>query len=243
MATKVALITGANKGIGKETARQLGHLGYHILLGSRDAERGQSAVNELTADGLSVELLPLAVTEPDSIDAAVKLVTEKFGHLDVLVNNAGVGVDFGVPASEGTEAQWQESFAVNLFAVVNVTNAFLPLLKKSESGRIVALSSILGSLANAADPKNTWAGTGAAYAASKAALNMYFVQLARELEGTQIKINLAHPGYVKTDMTGGEDGPAPLGVKDGAKTSVHLATLPEDGPTGGYFHLDRPLPW
>jgi NAD(P)-dependent dehydrogenase (short-subunit alcohol dehydrogenase family) len=104
MATKIALITGANKGIGKETARQLGHLGYHILLGSRDTERGQSAVEELVADGLSVELLPLAVTDPDSIDAAVKTVTEKFGHLDVLVNNAGVGIDFGVPASEGTEA-------------------------------------------------------------------------------------------------------------------------------------------
>jgi NAD(P)-dependent dehydrogenase (short-subunit alcohol dehydrogenase family) len=240
---KIALVTGANKGIGKETARQLGTLGYHVLVGSRDAARGQAAVDELTAAGLSAELLPLVVTDPASVAAAVKTVEEKYGRLDVLINNAGVGIDFGVPASAATDWQWQETFATNLFGVVTTTNAFLPLLKKSESGRIVALSSILGSLANAANPGNAWSGSGAAYAASKAALNMYYVQLARELKDTSIKVNLAHPGYVKTDMTGGEDGPAHLGVKDGAKTSVALATLDADGPTGGYFHNSETLPW
>ena len=243
---KIALITGGNKGIGKETARQLGTLGYTVLIGARDSVRGESAAAELQGLGIDAHFLALDVANPESPTAAAAEVKAKYGHLDVLVNNAGVGIDFGVPSSVATSEQWLDTFAVNVFGVVNTTQAFLPLLKESAAGRIVHLSSILGSLAFSADPASPiggWSGTGTAYAASKAAVNMYTVHLAKELADTNVKVNAAHPGYVKTDMTGGDDGPAPLYVSDGAKTSVRLATLGEDGPTGGYFHLDDTLPW
>ncbi len=241
-ASKVALVTGANKGIGFETARQLGKLGMTVLVGARDAPKADGAATTLKGEGIDARPLVLDVADAGGIADAAHEVSAHFDHLDILVNNAGVGGDSGA-ASDQTEAVWRRTFDTNVFGLVAVTQAFLPLLRKSEAGRVVNLSSILGSLEYAADPKSPIGGitgTGTAYAVSKAAVNMYTVHLARELAGTPIKVNAAHPGWVKTDM-GGEA--APMGLSDGAKTSVHLATLPADGPTGGYFHWGELLPW
>jgi NAD(P)-dependent dehydrogenase (short-subunit alcohol dehydrogenase family) len=159
------------------------------------------------------------------------------------VNNAGVAKDFRVPASQGSLEQWRETFETNVFNLVSLTQKLLPLVKKSNAGRIVNLTSIMGSLTHHSDPNSPIAGSsssGTAYNASKAALNMFTVNLANELKGTSVKVNAAHPGWVKTDMGGQE---APLEIPAGAKTSVILATLPDDGPTGGYFFLGDTLPW
>jgi NAD(P)-dependent dehydrogenase (short-subunit alcohol dehydrogenase family) len=239
---KIALVTGANKGIGFETARQLAACGITVLIGARDEKRGREAAETLKKEGLDVQFLQLDVNDPISQDNAAKFIADKFGKLDILVNNAGVARDNRVPASKGTPEQWRDTFETNLFSLVSLTQKLLPLVKKSDAGRIVNLSSILGSLAMNSDPNSPLGApsAGAAYHASKAALNMFTVHLANELKDTPIKINSAHPGWVKTDM-GGEA--APLEVADGAKTSVWLATLPNDGPTGGYFFNGEALPW
>ena len=242
--TKVALITGANKGIGLETARQLAQQGVSVLLGSRDASKGEEAAATLKAEGLDVTPITIDVTDSETIVAAVKQIEAQYGKLDILINNAGTG-DFTQPASTETVDEWKRVFETNVFGLVETTRLFLPLLKMSEAGRIVNLSSILGSVSLASDPASPVAGSVghyASYGASKAAVNMYTVQLARELEleKSPIKINAAHPGWVKTDL-GGEG--AMMEVEDGAKTSVTLALLPEDGSNGGYFHLGEALPW
>jgi NAD(P)-dependent dehydrogenase (short-subunit alcohol dehydrogenase family) len=239
---KIALVTGANKGIGFETARQLAARGVTVLLGARDEKRGREAAESLKKEGLDVQFLPVDVSDPASQDNAAKFIADKFGKLDILINNAGVLRDNGIPASKGTAEQWRETFETNLFSLISLTQKFLPLIKKSDAGRIVNLSSILGSLTLNSAPDSPLGAQSAstAYHASKAALNMFTVHLANELGGTPIKVNAAHPGWVKTDM-GGEA--APLSVEDGAKTSVWLATLPKDGPTGGYFHDGEALPW
>lgn len=240
---KIALVTGANKGIGLETVRQLAAEGITVLLAARDEKRGAEAVNKLKSEGLDVEFLQLDVNDTTSQDNAAKFIADKFGKLDILINNAGIAQDFQVPASQGTLDQWRSTFETNVFNLVSLTQKLLPLVKKSDAGRIVNLTSILGSLALHSDPTSPIAGSsssGSAYNASKSALNMFTVNLANELKGTTVKVNAAHPGWVKTDM-GGEA--APLEVEDGAKTSVQLATIPNDGPTGGYFHLGQTLPW
>jgi NAD(P)-dependent dehydrogenase (short-subunit alcohol dehydrogenase family) len=239
---KIALVTGANKGIGLETVRQLAAEGVTVLLGARDEKRGQEAADKLKKEGLDVQFLRLDVNDPASQDNAAKFIADKFGKLDILINNAGVARDFQVPVSEGTAEQWRDTFDTNLFSLVSLTQKLLPLIKKSDAGRIVNLTSILGSLALNSDPNSALGAlsSGTAYNASKAALNMFTVHLANELKDTPIKVNAAHPGWVKTDM-GGEA--APLGVEEGAKTSVRLATLPKDGPTGAYVHLGDTLPW
>lgn len=239
---KIALITGANKGIGFETAKQLAQQGVKVILGARDAGRGSEATAKLRAEGLDAESLLIDVTNEGSIKLAAAQVTEKFGKLDILINNAGVG-SFTNSASEESDSDWRHIFDTNVFGLVNTTQSLLPLLKKSVAGRIVHLTSILGSLTLASDPKspigpNT--GHGAAYGASKSAVNMFTVHLARELANTAIKVNAAHPGWVKTEL-GGEG--APMEISDGAKTSVQLALLPDDGPNGGFFHLGQTLPW
>jgi NAD(P)-dependent dehydrogenase (short-subunit alcohol dehydrogenase family) len=239
---QIALVTGANKGIGFETARQLAARGITVLLGARDEKRGLEAAETLKKEGLDVQFIQLDVNDPASQDNAAKFIADKFGKLDILINNAGVARDFQIPASKGSMDQWRETFETNLFSLISLTQKLLPLVKKSDAGRIVNLSSILGSLTLNRDPNSSLGAlsTGTAYNASKAALNMFTVNLANELNGTPIKVNSAHPGWVKTDM-GGES--APLSVDEGAKTSVWLATLPKDGPTGGYFFNGETLPW
>ncbi len=238
MEQPVALVTGANKGIGLETAKQLAARGYRVLLGARRVAEGEAAAASLGAPArfLEIDLANAATFRP-----AADWIEQTFGRLDVLVNNAGIGPDNGLPPSSAPMALIRDTFETNVFGLVELTQTLLPLLRKSPAGRIVNVSSILGSLTLNSDPQTdlgAWRSFG--YNGSKAALNMFTATLAQELKETSIKVNSAHPGWVKTDL-GGEG--APLEVSEGAETSVWLATLPADGPTGGYFHKKDRLPW
>jgi NAD(P)-dependent dehydrogenase (short-subunit alcohol dehydrogenase family) len=241
---KVALISGANKGLGLETGRQLGKLGFTVLLGSRDALKGEVAARQLRDDGVDARVVKLDVVKQSDIDAAAAMIESEFGKLDVLVNNAGVMIEKGWTkntTSETTMENLRATFETNLFAVFAVTKAMLPLLKKSEAGRVVNVSSILGSVSlQATKGSPTYNTKLFAYNASKAALNVLTISLAHELRGTKIKVNSAHPGWVKTDLGGSA---APMNVVEGAKTEVELATTGEDGPTGGFFHLGKEIAW
>jgi NAD(P)-dependent dehydrogenase (short-subunit alcohol dehydrogenase family) len=243
---RVALITGANKGIGLETARQLGKLGIAVLVGARDAAKGEEAAAKLrTEDGITAHAVKLDVTNFADHVAVKDFIERQFGKLDILVNNAGIAIDEGGWEGNFTSTTSQEvlqrTFNTNFFALVALTQTLLPLIRKSDAGRIVNLSSILGSLTLHSSPDSPiYAAKKFAYDASKTALNAFTIHLAHELKETPVKVNSAHPGWVKTDM--GTDA-APMEVPDGAKTSVELATLAADGPTGGYFHLGKPLPW
>ncbi len=235
---KIALITGANKGIGLETAKQLAAKGYKVLIGARRAAEGQAAAESI---GAAAEYLAIDMNNPATFAAAAEYVGKKYGHLDALVNNAGIDLEKGLPPSAVPSAMLREIFSVNVFAVVELTQALLPLLRKSAAGRIVNVSSVLGSLTLNADfnaALGDWRSFG--YNGSKTALNMFTVSLAYELRKTPIKVNSAHPGWVQTDLGGAA---APLGVAEGAETSVYLATLAADGPTGGYFHKRERLAW
>jgi NAD(P)-dependent dehydrogenase (short-subunit alcohol dehydrogenase family) len=239
---RIALITGGNKGIGFETARQLGEQQVTILLGARDTAKGEAAAARLRGEGLDVRALPLDVTDTDSIRRAVDKVAQEFGRLDILINNAGVMVDDQTKkVSEQSLDAWRTTFDTNVFGLIATTQGFLPLLRKSAAGRIVNLSSILGSNTLHSDPQSPiYDFKVPAYNVSKSAVNAYTVQLAYELRDTPIKVNAAHPGWVKTEM-GGEG--ATMELPDGAKTSVALATLAADGPTGSYTHMGEALPW
>jgi NAD(P)-dependent dehydrogenase (short-subunit alcohol dehydrogenase family) len=246
---KVAFITGANKGIGLETARGLGQLGIAVVIGSRDEANGRAAAGKLRSEGIGkVESVRFDVTKPEDHQAIARHLEGRYGKLDILVNNAGVLLD-EVEIEKGgsnttstvTSEVLRKTFETNFFSVVALTQTLLPLVRKSPAGRIVNLSSILGSLTLHADPKSPiYSMKGFAYDASKTALNAFSVHLAHELKDTAIKVNSAHPGWVKTDMGGSA---APMELAEGGKTSVQLATLPADGPTGGFFHLGDPLPW
>jgi NAD(P)-dependent dehydrogenase (short-subunit alcohol dehydrogenase family) len=241
-AKKIALVTGANKGIGLETARQLAQKGIIVLVAARDGAKGETAAGVLRGEGLDARALPLDVTNAASIRQAAAAVERDFGRLDILVNNAGISPeDPAKKVSEQSLDTWRTTFETNFFGLVAVTQAFLPLLRKSAAGRIVNLSSILGSITLHSDPASPiYDFKLPAYNVSKSAVNAYTVQLAYELRKSPIKVNAAHPGWVKTDM-GGEE--APMNVVEGAKTSVALATLPDDGPTGAFVHLGQRLPW
>ncbi|MGD0796792.1 MAG: SDR family oxidoreductase [Acidobacteriaceae bacterium] len=240
---KVALITGANKGIGLETARQLGKLGVTVLVGSRDLGRGQEAAEILRGAGVDARALQLDVTSEADRAAVAELIEREFGRLDILINNAAVNLDQGAGYETSTTPvkTIRDTFETNFLAVVELTQMLLPLLRKSAAGRIVNVSSAQGSLGLLA-PKDSpiYATKTFSYDASKSALNSFTLHLAHELRGTKIKVNSVHPGWVKTDMGGQQ---APLELVDGARTSVRLATLGDDGPTGGYFHMDLALAW
>jgi NAD(P)-dependent dehydrogenase (short-subunit alcohol dehydrogenase family) len=242
--SKVAFITGGNRGIGFETARQLGQQGITVVIGSRDLEKGKKAADTLKSEGITAEVIRFDITQSDDYKEAYDYFDTHYGRLDILVNNAGVSKEsFGGANQTGSTspALLREVLDTNFFGTVELTQTLLPLIKKAPAGRIVNLSSILGSLTLHADPQSPiYAFKAFAYDTSKAALNSFTIHLAHELLGTRIKVNSAHPGWVKTEM--GTDA-APMEIPDGAKTSVRLATLPEDGPTGGYFHMDQPLPW
>ena len=236
----IALITGANKGLGLETARQLlrDH-DFTILLGCRDATRGEEARQTLVAEGFDSAIVALDVTDADSVQNAAQDVQSRFGALDVLINNAGIMLEHDAKVAGVTTEVWRQTFDVNLFGAVTVTNAFLPLLRASSSARIVNVSAILGSLSEISKPQmKSW--IRGSYSASKAALNAYTIALAQELASPAIKINAAHPGWAKTDMGGPK---APMTAALGAKTIVQLATLPDDGPSGGFFHAGKPVAW
>jgi NAD(P)-dependent dehydrogenase (short-subunit alcohol dehydrogenase family) len=247
---KVAFITGANKGIGLETARGLGKLGITVVLASRDEAKGKAAADKLRSEGIKkVEAVRFDVNRPEDHQEIARYLEARFGKLDILVNNAGVMLeetDFGAPGGFNTTATvkpevLRHTFDTNFFAVVALTQTLLPLIRKAPAGRIVNLSSVLGSLTLHADPSSgIYSMKSFAYDASKTALNAFTIHLAQALRGTKIKVNSAHPGWVKTDMGGAA---APMEVAEGGQTSVQLATLPDDGPTGGFFHLGERLPW
>ena len=238
--SKIALITGANKGIGLETARQLARdHGFTILLGARDTNRGTQAADELKSQGLDVHFLQIDPTDAASIERARAQVEQKFGHLDVLINNAGtmVEADFAPPGSVPTNAL-RETFEINVFGLHEVTRAFWPLLEKSEAARLVNVSSILGSLTKHSDGSfGDYKVT--AYDSSKAAVNMLTTHYAHQWQNTPHRANTIHPGSVKTDLNKSGD----LTVEEGAKTSVDLATIGNDGPNGKFFHMGQELPW
>lgn len=240
--SKIALVTGGNKGIGLETARQLAKSGVTVILGARDAEKGKRAADALKGEGLAAESVVLDVTDAASIAAAVKEISARHPHLDILINNAGVALENGsAKVSKVSLETWRKTFDTNVFGVIAVTQAFLPLLEKATAARIVNLSSLLGSIALHADPASPIYNVKvAAYNVSKSAVNAYTVQLAYELRNTKIKVNAVHPGHVKTDM-GGES--APMELVDGAKSSVSMALIGADGPNGSFTHLGNTLPW
>ncbi len=242
-AKKVALITGANRGLGLETARKLGQQGITVLVAARELAKSEATAATLKKEGIDARAIKLDVNNSADYAAAAKSIEKDFGVLDILVNNAGVFLDNRGPNETSTTSEdvLRKTFDTNFFAVVSLTQQLLPLLRKSNAGRIVNLSSILGSLTlHATKGSFVYDAKTFAYNASKAALNAFTIHLAHELANTKIKVNSAHPGWVKTEM-GGEG--AMLEIEDGVKTSVQLATLPEDGPTGGYFHMGESLPW
>jgi NAD(P)-dependent dehydrogenase (short-subunit alcohol dehydrogenase family) len=237
---RVAVVTGANKGIGLEIARQLARQGLRVFVGARDRERGRAAAEKLRAEGLDAHPLPLDVTDDASVSAAAALLEQDPGRLDVLVNNAGIAIDDGPPSRVSLDVV-RRTYETNVFGIVRVTQALLPLLRRSDAGRVVNLSSGLGSLALNSDPTYAYARVKAlAYNSSKSAVNAITVQFAHELRNTPIKVNAADPGYVATDMNRHQ---GVRSVEQGAATPVRLATLPADGPTGGYFNDDGPVPW
>ncbi|MCX2947082.1 SDR family oxidoreductase [Lentzea sp. NEAU-D7] len=234
---KTALITGANKGIGFAIARGLGTIGFTVAVGARDDVRRADAVERLRADGVDAFGVALDVTSDDSAAAAAKTIEQTTGRLDVLVNNAGIAgrTDGGAQNPSTLDLDVVRTVLdTNVFGVVRVTNAMLPLLREAESPRIVNMSSNMGSLALQTGPPL------AAYAPSKSMLNSITAQYARELADTNVIVNAACPGYVATDFTGFA---APRTAEQGAAIAIRLATLPDDGPRGGFFDDDGVVPW
>ncbi|KOV88919.1 SDR family oxidoreductase [Nocardia sp. NRRL S-836] len=234
----IALVTGANKGIGYEIAAGLGALGMTVGVGARDPRRGEEAVEKLRADGADAFFVPLDVSDDESVAAAAALVEERFGRLDVLVNNAGIAGSWPTAPSAVTPEAMREVLETNVIGVVRVTNAMLPLLGRSARPRIVNQSSHLSSLTLQSSPDSHFGDVDGIYTPSKTFLNAVTVQYAKELTG--IKVNGSCPGYVATEFNDfqGRETPA-----DGAKIAVELATLPDDGPTGGLFDSNGTVPW
>lgn len=229
---RIALVTGANRGIGLEVCAQLAGQGYTVILGTRDREKGAQAAAPLVGRGLAVEPYALDVTDPGSIDALADELEQRYGRLDVLVNNAAILYDTWQRAVSADLAVVHDALETNTFGPWRMCQAFVPLLRRSRHGRIVNVSSEAGSLASMG------AGTPA-YSMSKAALNALTCMLAAELRSSQILVNAVCPGWVATDMGGSGGRP----VAEGAASVVWAVTLPDDGPTGGFFRDGRPLPW
>ena len=239
---KIALITGANKGIGFEVARQLGKAGCVVLLGARNPALGEDAASKLRNQDLEAQFIELDLRLREIIQEAAGFIGSKFQRLDILVNNAGIAdlAADGPPSTADIEAV-QRIIQTNFLGTLAVTQSMLPLLRKSESGRVVNVSSGLGSLTRNGQPDWDFASyTLLGYSASKAALNMLTVQLAFELRDTPIKVNSAEPGYTATDLNHHRGHQT---VEEGAAETVRLALLPQDGPTGGFFQTDSGVPW
>jgi NAD(P)-dependent dehydrogenase (short-subunit alcohol dehydrogenase family) len=236
-----ALVTGANKGIGHEVAAGLAARGMTVLLGSRDRARGEEAAARLRVAGGDVRAVVLDVTDPATVQAVAGGLT----RLDVLVNNAGRSGPADLPPSASPPETVREVFETNVLGVLMVTNAMLPLLRRSPAARIVNVSSGVGSLAHHTNPDHYMSGLPpvAAYPASKAALNALTVQYAKELRKDGILVNAAAPGACATDFTKGLPFKISRTAAEGAAIIVRLATLGPDGPTGGFFDDDGTVPW
>lgn len=238
---KIALVTGANKGIGFEIARQLAQSNVTVLLGARSLQRGQEAAANLAANGLAVEIIEIDLNDEATISAAAGTIAEKYGRLDILVNNAGI-VDAGDgPPSTANTAVARKLMETNFLGTLAVTQALLPLLRQSPAGRIVNLSTTLGSLAINGDPTSPYYDARLiGYNASKAALNMLTIQLAAELKDTAIVVNSVAPGYVKTDLTGHNGFMTP---EEGARLPVEYALLGADAVSGRFVEPAGNAPW
>ncbi len=238
---RVALVTGANRGIGLEIARQLGRRGITVVVGARDAGKGVGARQQLIGDGCDAHFVLLDVTAAHTVQAAATRVAEAFGRLDILVNNAGIQIDADASLLELTPHRLLDTLRTNALGPLLLCQACVPVMRARRYGRIVNMASKLGSLADIADPRSPRAAVGSpAYRLSKTLLNGITLLLARELEGANILVNSACPGWVRTDLGGNR---APLSVEEGADTPVWLATLPDGGPTGGFFRERKPIPW
>lgn len=242
---RIALVTGANKGIGLEIARQLAEAGLTVFVGARDPQKGRAAAEGLAASGLRTRFVQLDVTDEASITAVAERIAADHGRLDILVNNAGIGDGADAAPSAAAPAAVRQILETNFIGVLAVTQALLPLLRRSPSGRIVNLSSPLGSMAIARDPSSPfYAYRLIGYNASKAALNMLTLQLAAELEGSSITVNAVVPGFVQTDLTGGE---GTMTTEEGARLPVRYA-LSTDGISGRFAapsngDAEIELPW
>lgn len=243
---RIALITGANKGIGLAAARRLASDGVHVIIAARRAEAGEEAAGNLSAEGLSASSLRLDVTDPASVRAAAAEVAERHGHLDVLVNNAGI-----LPEATNSHpkevldlAMFEQTYATNVLGPVAVVEAFLPLLRKSTNGRIVNVSSSVGSLAHQTDPSSPWHSMVVpAYQSSKAALNAITIVLSKALADTSIKVTSVCPGWVQTDLAPGNREQAPLTPDDAAEVIARAADLAADERTGTFVDANGPVAW
>lgn len=232
---RVALVTGANRGLGFETCRQLGKKGFHVILTSRSSNKGKIATEQLQSEGIEINFCPIDVVDQNSIDVAYDFVSKEFGRLDVLVNNAGIYWDESheSPLLTTPIDTLKFSLDTNTYGPVRMIQKFIPLMKRVKSARIVNVSSGMGQLSE-------MGGGSPAYRISKTALNAVTRIFADELKGSPILINSVCPGWVRTDMGGPE---AELTPAEGAETLIWLATLPQDGPTGGFFRNKKPIDW
>ena len=241
---KVAFITGANRGIGFETSKQLAKKNTKIILGSRDLDKGKKAIEKLATEGINADLVQYDAFDLNAPQKVYDYISKEYKKLDILINNAGVlltGNLFVTNSSSVSDKDIKDTFQTNLFSVISLTQKLLPLIKKSDAGRIVNVSTILSSLTlHSAKDSPISPAKEFAYNASKTALNAFTIHLANELKDTKIKVNSGHPGWVKTELGGPN---APIEVKDSFETSLRLATLDENGPTGGLFHKDETIPW
>jgi NAD(P)-dependent dehydrogenase (short-subunit alcohol dehydrogenase family) len=238
---KIALITGGNKGLGFETARQLGTNGFTVVLGVRNRAAADPPPDKLRGDGTDAQIVEIDLTKPETAVSAAAEIEAKFGVLDVLINNAGIVDAADGPPSKTSVAAVRRVFETNFLGTLAVTQAMLPLLKKSAAGRSVNVSSGLGSIAQNNDPGWEFAQVKVlGYNGSKAALNMLTVQLAAELRDTPIKVNSSDPGYTATDLNHNSGYQT---VEEGVEATVRLALLDADGPTGGYFDRNGAVPW
>ena len=238
---RIALITGANKGIGFEITSQLAKRGITVLIGARDENKGIEAQDKIRASGGKAHYIKVDVADTETIQTAIAHIAEKFERLDILVNNAGILVDPQTNILDLDLTTLKDTLITNAFGPLLMSQACVPLMKRNSYGRIVNMASTLGSLTEMADPKSDYAGVlSPAYRLSKTVLNGLTALLAKELHGTNILVNSACPGWVRTDMGGDQ---APISPAQGAETPVWLATLPNDGPTGGFFREKQPIAW
>ena len=241
---KVAFVSGANRGIGFETSKKLAEMGIKVILGSRDLKKGEEAVKKLELENIQADLVQYDAFDLNAPQKVFDYISDKYNKLDILINNAGVllsGNLFVTNSSTVSDDDIKNTFQTNLFSVISLTQKLLPLIKKSDAGRIVNVSTILSSLTlHSAKDSPIAPAKEFAYNASKTALNAFTIHLANELKDTKIKVNSGHPGWVKTEL-GGQN--APIQVEESYKTSLRLATLDDDGPSGGLFHEDDTIPW
>ncbi len=241
---KVAFITGANRGIGFETSKRLAKAGIKVIIGSRSLNKGKEAIDKLNLIGIQADLVEYDAFDLNAPQKIYKYISDKYKKLDILINNAAILPEnnlFVSDCSNISEKVLKDTFQINFFSVISLTQKLLPLIKKSNAGRIVNVSTILSSLTlHSAKDSPIGPAKELAYNASKTALNAFTVHLAIELKNTNIKVNSGHPGWVKTELGGPN---APMEVEESYRTSLRLATLDDKGPSGGLFHEDETIPW